>query len=97
MTTEWLDKAKCRNMNPRQFDLVDRRIYGPAATAAEAKRLCSGCAVVQECAAEAVSDVGYRLQTTTRAGVWVPDTGVKDQHCEAMSDLVSIAKGQIPC
>lgn len=95
MTTEWLDKAKCRNMNPRQFDLVDRRIYEPA-SAAEAQRLCSGCEVVQACAAEAVSDTGYRLQTTTRAGVWVPDTAHKSYR-EAMEKLVSISKGVIPC
>lgn len=95
MNTNWLDKAKCKDMNPRRFDLLDRRIYEPD-SAAEAQRLCSGCEVVQACATEAIQDTGYRLQTTTRAGVWVPDTAHKN-HRAAMAELVSISKGQDPC
>ena len=95
MKRNWIDQAKCRDMDPLRFDLLDRRIYG-SASEAEAQRLCSGCEVVQACAAEAISDIGYRLQTTTRAGVWVPDTASKE-HRAAMEKLVSIAKGKTPC
>lgn len=96
MKRNWIDQAKCSNMDPLRFDLLDRRIYRSEATAAEAKRLCSGCEVVQACAAEAISDTGYKLQTTTRAGVWVPDQGDKN-HRAVMEKLVSISKGRIPC
>lgn len=91
MTTKWIDKAKCKDMNPRRFDLMDRRVYEPEAET-EAKRLCSGCKVVQECATEAITDIGYRLQTTTRAGVWVPDT-THQNYRAAMAKLIDIAKG----
>lgn len=95
MKRNWLDKAKCRDMEPRRFDLLDRRIFQPD-SGAEAQRLCAGCEVVQECAADAIRDTGYRLQTTTRAGVWVPDTA-HENYREAMAKLVSIAKGNTPC
>lgn len=95
MNENWMDQAKCRDMEPRRFDLLDRRIYGTAAQA-EAQRLCSGCEVVKECAAEAITDIGYRLQTTTRAGVWVTDQADKGNRT-AMEKLVSIAKGKTPC
>lgn len=95
MTTKWLDEAKCKDMDPRRFDLMDRRVYEPEAIT-EAQRLCSGCPVVQECAAEAVTDIGYRLQTTTRAGVWVPDTTHKSYRA-ALAKLIDLAKGNDSC
>lgn len=95
MTTKWIDKAKCRDMEPRRFDLMDRRIFG-ADTATEAQRLCSGCEVVQECAVDAIRDIGYRLQTTTRAGVWVPDATHPDYRA-SIARLIDISKEKNPC
>ena len=95
MNEQWLDEAKCKDMNPLRFDLMDRRVYEPEA-ATEAQRLCSGCKVVQQCATEAIRDIGYRLQTTTRAGVWVPDT-THPNYRAAMAALIDIAKGRGSC
>ena len=91
MKRNWIGLAKCSSMNPLRFDLTDRRTP-EADRAAEAKRLCSGCKVVQLCAREAVDNTEYRLQTTTRAGIWLPDTGHKD-YKDMLAAVHRIAAG----
>lgn len=45
-TTDWMDRAACRNLNPRLFDATT------IAGAARALQACSGCPVVALCRAE---------------------------------------------
>lgn len=90
--TNWRESAKCNRMEPWRFDLSDRRIL-ERDRPDEAMRLCSGCSVIRECATECVTETGYKLQTTTRAGVWVPESSHKS-YLQAMGQLVKVSAGK---
>ncbi len=57
MNTEWMDKAKCRNLPPETFFPSD----GLGVEAAQ--RICHGCPVKQEC-------LEYALANHIDHGVW---------------------------
>ncbi len=62
ITTEWRDVAACRDSDPTLFFPVGTT--GPALDQiAEAKRICAGCAVQDDC-------LQYALESNQEAGVW---------------------------
>lgn len=61
----WRDDAKCRTMDPRQFELAELRLT-PGRRSELAAALCRGCPVVVACALDAID---YGDQAVVRAGV----------------------------
>ncbi len=62
ITTEWRDVAACRDSDPTLFFPVGTT--GPALDQiAEARRICAGCGVADEC-------LQYALESNQEAGVW---------------------------
>lgn len=66
---EWTVRAKCRDSAGEQWD-TEPKEFNRDDPHARARELCAGCAVVRECARDAVD---YPAWGTVRGGVALPD------------------------
>lgn len=86
---EWLEQAKCRTMNPDDFDLgnlLDKGVDGNDVAQVRAERamsLCEGCPVIAECARDALVPLSVGL---VRAGVYVPVTTEGSKRAQVARD-----------
>lgn len=89
MFTEWLDNAKCLGTNPRLYETDSKEVRRLGISTKEdmARKLCDGCSVVKECAAEALEPLAL---STIRAGLWIesnPGPGVRKYYRDTLTAI----------
>lgn len=87
--TEWLDSAKCLGTNPKLYETDSEEVRRLAIRTKEdmARKLCEGCPVMEECAAEALEPLAL---STVRAGLWIesnPGPGVRKHYRDTLTAI----------
>ena len=86
---EWREHAKCAGQPVHRYELTGDVINKQA----EARYLCSGCPVVQQCAKAALAAPSVGL---VRAGQWIPlEAGSHTGYSQVWVDVLTmIAEGE---
>lgn len=86
----WWRHGKCVGMEPEMFDLSEGPYMVPPPERERiAKRLCRGCPVMRECAADAIvhRDVGV-----VRAGVWISNNRCSKRNSRSIRALEAVVR-----
>lgn len=85
--TRWWENAMCRDRNPLVYELAGLEETTEVEKARIARRLCRGCPVIRECAADALA-VPYDAGVV-RGGVWLTPTPTGVRRTPAATQRLS--------
>lgn len=84
----WWNHAKCKGENPDNYDLARARVPNRDYAA---RKLCEGCPVIAECAADVLEHNNYG---TVRAGMWFDTWAVRPGRINMNSESIARADWQ---
>nr|DAL35809.1 MAG TPA_asm: Transcription factor WhiB [Caudoviricetes sp.] len=84
----WWNKAKCHGENPDNYDLGLTRAPNKDYAA---RKLCEGCPVIAECAADVLEHNNYGM---VRAGMWFDTWAVRPSRINMKAEGIARADWQ---